>query len=212
MSGAHRAIHIRTGPPAAANAVERWLRADNVEVAALPDAYAACVHLLREYENVADLALIGTDWLDAQEIRIVHYIRQTWPRIGVVMYGTGPMPAAESTPLVRVCSTDAALRDLLAQSPTAVLDALTREAQVAFGEVFRAGGKRHEPGAVRANGLKVTPPRPASPRKLVKRMVEPEPEYRPDAPGRLSVTMPDPSPAMLTAEELAALLDASDEN
>ena len=211
MSGVRRAIHIRTGPPTTADAVDRWLRADNVEVVGLSDAYAACVHLLRQYENVADLALIGTDWLDTQEIRIVHYIRQTWPRIGVVMYGTGLNPTAESTPLTRVCSNDAALRKLLTQSPTAVLDALTREAQVAFGEVFRVTGKRRDLNGARAEAPKTAPPRPASPRKLVKRTVEPESESRSDAPGRLFMDMPDPSPAMLTAEELAALLDASDE-
>jgi len=119
-----RAVHIRTGQPAAAEAIDAWLSDHDVEVLACADVYEACVHLLREYHNVPEMVVIGTDWLAPDELAIVRYARETWPRAAIVVYGAGASPAPEASPLTIACGSDAALRTVLADSPAQLLERL----------------------------------------------------------------------------------------
>lgn len=215
----HRAIHVRTGPPSSADALDQWLAGHGVEIVALDNAYDACVHLLKHYDQVADLALVGTTWLGEQEFRILHYIRETWPRVGVVIYGSAnTTPAVEWVPLTMTCPGEAAVRELVTQTPTSLLHRLTDEARVAFGQSARPIGERREPAALLQRRACVPQPgsmptRPTPPSKLVKRPAEQRPGARPGAGAstRLTVAEPDPPRAILSAEELSALLGAPDE-
>lgn len=123
------AIHIRTGQCAVVEMLDAWLARHKVDVTALADVYEACVHLVTSYEHIPDLALIGADWLAADEFSIVAYIRQTWPRTGVVVYGgTRETPLVDVLPMMLTCRTEAALQELLAGTPADVVRRLWKEA------------------------------------------------------------------------------------
>jgi hypothetical protein len=121
----HSAIHVCTGQRHLAALVDTWLTQHSVPVTTFGDVFSACVYLLKNYERVPDLALVGADWLSEDELGIVSYVRQTWPRAGAVVYGAGGTSANfESVPYVRVCHSDGALRAVLATSPHDVLASL----------------------------------------------------------------------------------------
>jgi hypothetical protein len=115
------AIHVRTGQRASAEAIDAWLTAQRIEIIPFDDVYAACVHLLQRYEDIPDLAFVGTDWLGSDELQIVSYIRETWPRTGVVVYGhTADAPRCDFLSQTLACRGGAALRELLAATPADV--------------------------------------------------------------------------------------------
>lgn len=123
------AIHVRTGPRAFAEALDAWLLRERVAVTAFDDVYDACGHLLRHYDRIPDLVLIGGDQLLDDEANLVAYFRQTWPRTGVVVYGeTQVLPLLDLLPMVRACRGADALHELLAETPTAVVRRLCDEA------------------------------------------------------------------------------------
>ena len=81
--------------------MDAWLTRHKVAVTAHDDAYAACVHLLTRYSQIPELALVGTDWLPADEFELAAFIRHTWPRTLIVLYGDAPGPVAyPARPLV----------------------------------------------------------------------------------------------------------------
>lgn len=122
------AIHVRTGQRGAVEAIDAWLSRHQVAVVPLGDAYQACVYLLKHYQRIPDLALIGADWLADDEIDIISYLRHTWPRTGVLVYGSSPQtPLCELLPLTRTCRGEAALRELLACTPAELLSELCTE-------------------------------------------------------------------------------------
>jgi hypothetical protein len=112
-----RAVHLRTGPRASAEMIDAWFREHAVEVAAFDEVYACCAHLLTHYEQIPDLVFLSSDWLSGDELAIVPYCRQTWPRCGLVIYGDNEMPPGELVPLVLTCRGRQPLETLLAAGP-----------------------------------------------------------------------------------------------
>ncbi len=129
MFAVRRAVHIRTGQRAAAEALDGWLAQHAVEVVGLPDVYDGCVYLLRNYATVPDLVLIGVDWLAEDEFALVRYVRETWPRAGVVIYGSSAAtPSFDWAAWTYTCRSDAALREMIAEPPAALLQRLAASA------------------------------------------------------------------------------------
>lgn len=125
MPAVRSAIHVRTGQRASVEAIDAWLARHHVDTTPLDDVYGACVHLLKQYEQIPDLVLVGSDWLSRDELTLVSYVRHTWPRSGIVVYGdTTPMPSFDFLPLVLICHGAAALRELLAASPADLVQRL----------------------------------------------------------------------------------------
>jgi hypothetical protein len=113
------AIHVQTGQRVLVEQFDRWLERHDVSSAVFEDAYAACVHLLQNYNAIPDLALVGADWLSADELSIIAYIRQTWPRTAIVVYvGQREAPRVELLPLTRVVAGEAAVREWTARTPS----------------------------------------------------------------------------------------------
>ncbi len=121
MAFAGQALHIRAADPPLAAHVDNWLRTHRLRVAELEDAYAACVQLLRRPEEIADLAFIGADWLGPTELRIVQYVRDTWPASGIVVYANRAVPGLTNAPLRRVVAAERELIELLSRSPADLL-------------------------------------------------------------------------------------------
>jgi hypothetical protein len=113
-----RALHIRTGQRAAADALDAWLVQHQVESVPFGDVYEACVHLLQNYERVPDVVLVGADWLSDDELNIVRYVRQTWSGAAIIIYGSAPdTPRVDVLPLVLTCRGERGLRTLLDGTP-----------------------------------------------------------------------------------------------
>jgi hypothetical protein len=193
----HSAIHIRTGQKSVVKRVDDWLAAHDVGCVTFDDVYGACVYLLRHYDRIPDLVLVGADWLARDEYNIVSYVRQTWPRVGVVVYGSaGSTPLFDLLPLMIACDSAAALEQLLAESPGAVVRRML--ASVSPGELAAASGA--PPAPQQPLGVGPLPP----PRGAVEESAAP-------ASSELRVAPTEPPRSILSAEELSALLDASDD-
>lgn len=198
------AIHLCTGQHADAQALNAWLERHGVEVIGFDDVYRACVHLLRRYERIPDLALVGTDWLMDDEINIVAFLRQTWPRVAVILYGgTHESPLVELLPLTRTCRGAAGLSELTSRSPDELLRELTADAGPPpsrplvewrdSAESDRGGEQR----GMRAGDRAAAPRIEAS--EIGERSEEPR--------AALKLSNTESPRSILTAEELAALLD-----
>jgi hypothetical protein len=125
------ALHIRTGDPGAGEAIDAWLTASGFDALNCADAYEACVHLLRRAEQVPELIFIGVDWLAPDEHEILRYARETWPAVGMVIYGAPQPPSAARLPLSRCCGSRAELAALLAESAGTLIDRFARAAGAA---------------------------------------------------------------------------------
>ena len=185
MSLVRSALHLRTGETSAAEAISSWLRQHRVGGTDFSDAYEACVYLLEQSEETPDLAFVGTDWLTPDEFPIIRYIHETWPGVGVIIYGDGgELPPQESGALMWRCGSVDALRQVLADSPANVLQRL-REHRGDDVALLPTSEQRADcapaPGPGTAGGARRYPP--------------------PDERNSLA------SRSVLTAEELAALLD-----
>ncbi len=194
MYDVRSAIHVRTGPAALTVAVDEWLTGHGVASRAFDDAYAACAHLLLDFDLVPDLALVAVDALRPDELELVGFIRQTWPRTGIIVYGElAGAGLADGWPRTMSCRSPAALRQLLAEPPT---DALRRllvgdppTERSVLPRPVPAGGAQAPAAGVPMSGM----PRAA------------------DGPAARAAGGANPdSRAVLTAEELAALLDEGD--
>lgn len=193
------AIHVRTGQRASVEAVDAWLAQHGVETVAFDDPYDACVHLLRQYEQIPDLALIGTDWLAEDEANIIAYVRQTWSRAVVVVYGaTQETPRFDVLPLTRTCRGEAALRRILAEPPAD----LVRRMYAQVAPLRLAPSPPAVARAVAADAPAGRLPNKEGPDKT--------PRTSPERLG-LNLSATEPPRCILTAEELAALLDPAEE-
>ncbi len=202
-----RAIHIRTGQSASIAAVDTWLTRHELEVARFDDVYSACVHLLTNYERIADLALVGADWLADDEFNIITYIRQTWPRTAIIVYGASDKtPIYDVLPLMRTVRRQAALDELVAQNPADVVTELARR-------------------AVRSDAPTIVPATPAAQPEAgsitdsARAAVEAENRNSDSTSHDTRESRPEQSPSdnggiaprsILSAEELSALLDGTD--
>ena len=122
MNTPRRTIHIRAGGAGAGQAVDNWLERHGVERVCCADALDACAFILKNSAHVPDLAFVGVDRLTADDLAIIKYLRETWPAIGIVLYGEH----AELDPHTRatrtlVCPSRAALDEILAASPDRLL-------------------------------------------------------------------------------------------
>lgn len=197
MLEVQRAIHVRTGQRVAADALDGWLARHGVRVDGFGDVYETCVHLLTNYEQTADLALVGMDWLSDDECAIIPYLRQTWPRVGLVLYGAAlNSPLIELLPMTLACRLGEPIRQLLAGTPQELLQRMSTKAAVEARE-----------GPPRPRGVPEAGP-----------ALEPRPRTSPVKGSAVAGGMVDAGPScgeaprsILTAEELAALLQDQEE-
>jgi hypothetical protein len=123
LESCKRAIHLCTGDRGTDRAISSWLERHRVEVVGCTDPYEACAFALTHPKPAPDLAVIGADWLAPDELAIVNYFRETWPRVATVVYGSPQVTAGlQATPLTLVCRSGGAIQRLLAGSPDALLD------------------------------------------------------------------------------------------
>ncbi len=204
MTLVRQALHIRTGQRATVEALDAWLADHAVAVVPVADVYAACVHLLQRYDQVPELVLLGADWLSASELGILRYVRETWPRAAIIVYGAArDWSACELAPLTMVCQGAPELQRLIAQTPAEVVRRIHGE------PVPLAASNASGPAAVSAV-VAPCPDRPvavAGETGLLDYSAPAESGALEGAPAAGGAA----PRALLTAEELAALLDRSDE-
>jgi len=198
VSEVRSAIHVRTGQRELSEAVDIWLRHHGVATIALADAYEACLHLLRNQQRAVDLALIGADWLADDEFRVLTFLRQTWQRTPVLVYGaSNDLPCFDAVPLVVTCRGAASLEAKLAQPPGELVRRITGASVslVGRGQQPAGGGGDRMPGVdpAAADPGAVSTPFHAAPGRLVHQ--------------GLTLSEPEPPRTVLTAAELSALLD-----
>lgn len=133
------ALHVRTGEPSTADAVDAWFRAHAIEPLGCVDAYEACVHLLMNAAHVPDLVFVGADWLAPDEQIIIRYARETWPAVGIVVYGGPPAAPLGSLPRMRVCSSRGDLAAVLSGPPSALIEQFAAAGPAAEGPGSAAG-------------------------------------------------------------------------
>ena len=118
-----KAIHLRTGDRGTDGAISAWLERHGVEVVTCADAFEACAFALTHSAATPDLALVGADWLAPDELAIIGYLRETWPGVTTVVYGSAPATAGfEATPLTVVQRSATAVQRMLADAPGALLE------------------------------------------------------------------------------------------
>ena len=211
MYAVRNAMHIRTGQRAAAEAVDAWLGQHQVDVAAFADVYAACAFLLKHFDRVPELTFIGADWLAESEFAIARYIRETWPRTGIVLYGSAGVPlGADVAPLVLTCRGEAALREVIALRPAEVLRKIhSTAAPLSVGprpEASRTLLASAEVKEVHCMGAADTKSASSAPRGDHDACV---PNSK--SPHNLHVAETETTRPILTAEELSSLLETPDE-
>ncbi len=204
MSSVRKAIHIRTGQRRAADALDDWLDSHNVALVPLNDVYEAAVLLLHKYDDIPDVALVGAEWLASDEFNIITYLRQTWPQVGIVVYGgTSGTPLFDMLPMTCTCRSDAELQRIMADTPAALLARL-RGAADGAAPVPTSLSHRD------ATAPTIETDKPAA------RDAAPPTDRVPGAPTgatphREDVPVDAPPRAVLTPDELAALLERQEQ-
>ena len=214
MERCQKAIHLRTGDRGTDGAISAWLERHGIEVVACADAFEACTFTLTHSATVPELAFVGADWLAPDELAIVSYLRETWPGVTIVIYGSAPATAGfEASALTHVCRSAFAVRRMLAAVPGAMVEESLRalRAQPSLDD-----GWRPQPETPRAEehsaAAEMPAPRPALRTRDTEAMdadIAPHvnKQHRELAAGQ----RPPASQTILTKEELAALLE-DDEN
>ncbi len=198
---------MRTGDRGTDGAISAWLERHGVEVIACADAFEACALALTHSETTPDLTLVGVDWLAPDELAVIGYFRETWPGVTTVVYGSKPADTGfEAAPLTIVCRSAVAMRRILADTPDALLEKSigAPRAQTPPDDGWRPQPKTPPPVEthVRVGETPAIQTRDAEAldTKLTPRVVEPEVE-------KATGQRPPMSQAILTPEELAALLE-----
>lgn len=203
VSNAIRTLHVRTGLPTLAGDVDGWLAAHGIDAVTLNDAFDACQHALTSYEQAPELVFIGIDGLERDERQIVRYLRDTWPGLAIVLYGSDAAEHWSADPLLIAADCRPALRALLTVPPAELV------AQIRRGSVRTAPrGRAATPAAPEPSHKAPVAPRGSEPASPVH---EAPPPVALTPPTVLHVTPLEPTSVSLTAEELAALLDAADD-
>lgn len=122
VTGNYRVVHLCMGDRAWQNCVDRWLEAAGVVVSRFDDAYSLCAHLRQDSRPAPDAVAVGVDWLNRCELQVVKYVRQSWPGAVIIVYGTpqAPLDCATWDRLV-VCSSRVQLDALLKRQMCDVL-------------------------------------------------------------------------------------------
>ncbi len=194
VSDVRRAIHIRTFRRRESELVDAWLERHRLEVTLLEDVLEACTFLLTRFDAAPDLAFVGAEGFGDGDAELLGYLRETWPHLAIVVYsGAALIPLGHDVNLT-VCCAEPTLRELLASSP---VELAARVRRVPLERLV----SMHEPGAG-ADDCGPQEPDDAS------RVGNPESARKRFGLERLDAAAPT---ALLTAEELAALLDATDD-
>lgn len=228
MTTSWTAVHLCTGDESAVDRINAWLEEHGVGVTRCADAYEACVLALKSAAQCPALTFVGTDWLAPDDAVILNYLRETWPGTGMILYGNGAEGrVGDSSALTLSCRARGELQRILESSPERLLTRLRGE-HVSRGvdvpvlpappescsvpELKAVQEPEHEPepepnGAHRVRAA--VEPSPVEP------PTEPEPRPEPALAPAAELLRPPPQPfdpprAILTREELAALLDESE--
>ena len=123
MEHCKRAIHLRTGDRATDGSIGAWLDRHGIDVVSCADPFEACTLALTQPKPAPSLALVGADSLTPDELSIVGYLRETWPHLAVVVYGSVPATAGlEEARSTVVCHSAGAVRRMLEDPPSDLLD------------------------------------------------------------------------------------------
>lgn len=123
MERCAKALHLRTGDRSADDAITSWLERHQIETVTCRDPFEACAHALKAPDDRPDLIWIGADWLAPDESAVIEYLREVWPAAAIVLHGQDPAIRAEPETergAQRIRGA-AALRRLLADDPAFVL-------------------------------------------------------------------------------------------
>jgi hypothetical protein len=205
------AIHLRTADRGTDGAIAAWLRDHGVSVVSCADPFEACVVALTQSTPAPDLAFVGVEWLAHDELAIIGYLRQTWPELTIVLYGSAPALAGfQASPLGVACRTSAALKRMLAESPENFLAEFetARRSRAALGDAWRPRPQLAPPNEQPSRAPDEGLPRPTIETRDVD-LLAAELAPRVGGPDAAPPTAPPTSPAheILTPEELAALLE-----
>ena len=121
MAAGLRILLVGAGASPADALVSSWLSEQDVELRLCRDAFEACVALLREHDQPADLVLISLDQFGPGDQLLPRYVRESWPATVIVLYGDGPLLAEPDRAARVVVCPSAALRALLAERAAAVV-------------------------------------------------------------------------------------------
>ena len=116
------AIHLCTGQPDEAARIDRWLTAHDVPIEHVEDPFRLCVLMLRQPELAPDMALLGGSGLTGDDWAVLHYLKETWPHIGIIAYGGPELKVPE--PRLLTCRTEIEWQHILAGTPKALLNAI----------------------------------------------------------------------------------------
>jgi len=196
-----RALHLRTSSNRADQLVERWLRQHGVEVLRCADAWQACLSALQRRGEPVELAFVGLEWLAADELAVLHHVREAWPRVGLVIVACAGESLLMPPPRTIVCRGLQALRRLLSGGPDQLLQRFAR---------FERVERRPLTPAMPASAA---PPARSLETELPREIVAPDAGSPAAAPGHDGEPPAPPTdnqrragPVGLTPEEVAALL------
>lgn len=199
-----RALHVRTGAPGLCARVTGWLAAHSVQADSCDDAFETVAYLIRRPEFMPDIVLVGLDWLNDSDLRLLNFLHETWPSAAVVTYAQELLRRDGTPRFVSIeCRSPGGLADVLDNPPAAILVA-AQAARTQNGEWQRelATVTPMEPPAISA-----APSAPATPELPPLRSSNLNESTDNARARRASSIRTIPRAAdLLTAEELAALL------
>lgn len=186
-------LHLSTAERSASADVSAWAEAcGDAEVMVCGDAFDACVQALQPSASY-DLIFVGTDRLAVDEFVVVRYLRESFPKAVLILYGQDAGLVEYSVmPLTAVYRSRAALGELLARG--GVDSVVEHIRHLSFGAVRLAGprsaAREHSPGALAPTDAALRPsasePRPSPPEELVARPLAEPRLLAPDAANSLA--------------------------
>lgn len=193
MSDVRRAIHIRTLRRRESELVDAWLERHRLDVTLLEDVLEACTFLLTRFDAAPDLAFVGAEGFGDGDAELLGYLRETWPHLAIVVYsGAALIPLGHDANLT-VCCAESTLRELLGSAPAELAARVRRIPLERLVSMDDPGANADNCGRELDDASRVSDPESARMRGGLERLDAAAPT------------------ALLTAEELAALLDTTDD-
>ncbi len=118
------AVHLCTGRADHASRLDAWLASHDVPVYRCDDPFRLCVLILRQPELVPDLAFLGGGGLQGDDWAVLGYLYETWPHLGVVIYGEPSLRVPEQS--LFTCRTEDEWQHITSGTPAALRDAIRR--------------------------------------------------------------------------------------